>query len=275
MKNEDKKKDDAENKEDKKLPFVKKSDDEDEDDKKKDKEMDKALISEADLEKSLSALEQVTKSGKPARKQELLQKSLSGLASAAEQEELSKMLLAKSDDGLTTQISKSLAPEGNETFEKALEVSDYLGEMHKSLTGSLTAVAEAIEKSETKREERELVLAKALLDIGKLVQQDARLIKSLQSELAKFAAAPARAPKTLGLVGASADIIEKSDAGESNGKVKLSKSDVQDTLDEMISKGFSSASGRDILMAATQFEVSGQIDPQLLREVVSFRKQQS
>lgn len=273
MKKEDMK-DDAQDK-DKKAPPFGKSDDKDKDDEKdsKDKEMDKSLISEDDLNKSLDALEQLTKSGKPARKQELLQKSLQGTATSAESEELSALLLAKSDDGLTSQIEKSLDKDSNETFAKSLDVSDYLGELHKSLSSSLGALASALEKGESKREEQSVVLAKALLDIGKLEQQNGRLIKSLSQKVAELSVSPARAPKSAGLVGASPDVLTKSE--DQSDKPTLRKSDIADTLDEMIMKGYTSPSGQDMLLASTHFEQTGRISEQLLREVASFRKKQS
>lgn len=226
-----------------------------------------------DLQKSLDKLEEFAKSeDAPSRKEELLAKAASGDLTKSENEELFGLLgggEAKSESTVGETVTKSLTD--NEPLQKSLDVSSYLQENHDALVKSLTAVGEAIEKSDTRRHEFAMLQAKALVDIGSMV-------KSMSEVLETMAGQPVSGPKSAGVSG-GARPLAKSFGGQSPSEDRLVKSDVLDALDglmeESMSKGMGGrlGNGEDISVATAKFESGNQISPYALKEVKRWRQE--
>ncbi len=272
MKSDEEEAEKAESEMDKMCGPDKKSMDSDEDEAEKAK-MDKSLISEADLLKSLDRLEHVAKSGIGARKQELLQKSLKAQLSDAENNELIKLLAGARDAGLREQVAKSMSGADNEELAKSIDVSNYIAELHKTLCDNMTSLATSIEKSESKSAERESVLAKGLLDLTKAMISQGRLVKSLQEKVDAFGRTPAHAPRAVH----NADQLAKSGHAAPQG-MRLSNDDVLDTLEQMMHKSIVdggdgvAVSGETFEQAISKFEQTQMIHPSLLNAVIQFRQ---
>lgn len=254
---------------------VKKAEEEEEgEEEAKKAKMDKSLISEEDLIKSLSRLEQVAKSGSGARKQELLQKSLAGSLSDGENVELIKLLSGVQEAGLREQVAKSMSGADNDELAKSIDVSSYIAELHKTLVDNMTSLATSIEKSEARSADRESVLAKGLLDLTKAMISQGRLVKSLQEKVDSFGRAPAHAPRAIHNV----DQLAKSGLAPSNPGLRLSNDDVLDTLEQMMHKSVVdggdgvAVSGETFEQAISKFEQTQMIHPSLLSAVVQFRQ---
>ena len=257
---------------------VKKAEEEDEEEEGEEKakkaKMDKSLISEEDLLKSLSRLEQVAKSGSGARKQELLQKSLAGNLSDGESSELIKLLSGIREAGLREQVAKSMSGADNDELAKSIDVSSYIAELHKTLVDNMTSLATSIEKSEARSADRESVLAKGLLDLTKAMISQGRLVKSLQDKVDSFGRAPAHGPRAVHNV----DQLAKSGLAPSNPGLRLSNDDVLDTLEQMMHKSIVdggdgvAVSGETFEQAISKFEQTQMIHPSLLNAVVQFRQ---
>lgn len=288
-KNGAKPQDEKDEKDGKKPPFLKgggvpggleasmdKSDDGDADDKKDEDKMDKSLITEEDLIKSVTKLEGVVQGSATGRRQELLKKALSGKLSDEEGAELAKSLTGASDKSLTEEIEKSLAADANEEFAKAFDGSKYLAEFHKSFVDNLTSVSLAFEKSDARRDEQSVVLAKAISDLTKAQIQQMRMLKSVQQRLGIIAQQPARAPKAATTEAMAKSQAERIGGGQPTGS--LSPVDVLDTLEAMFAKSMENGgegiavTGEKYEEAISKFEQTNQIHPALLSEVVRFRR---
>lgn len=233
--------------------------------KKDDDDMDKSEgVTEDDLQKSLDLLDDFAKSDDAvSRKEELLTKASSGDLSEDERDELFKALGGedKADDA-EEPISKSLSE--NNTIQDALDVSDYLAEQHTELVKSLDAVGDEIRKSDNRRHEFNLILAKAVKDIGTLVKAVSERIGVIEDQ-------PARAPKSVG-----AAPLQKSFGGTPEGE-QLNKSQVLGALEAMnvdaMSKGEQKVAGEDMLHAIAKFEQTNFISPKMMDAVKAFRAQ--
>lgn len=229
-----------------------------------------------DLEKSLQKLEAVIQAGDTtSRKEVLLQKSLKGDdLSKAEREELFQLLGGASDRPATPAVGDQLTKgmQENPNLQKALDVSEYLAAQHEELCKSLTDLGAIVEKSDTRQQEFNLVLAKAVYDT-------ASLVKGMSEKLGVIASQPARPPKSAGVQ--AGQVLNKSFGGqppaeESN---QLSKGDVLNVLDDMMAKSMSagtggvSRGGEDLLMAISKYEQTSAISPTLLREVVAHQQE--
>ena len=240
----------------------------------KSKKMDKSLISEDDLLKSMARLEEVAKGGVGARKQELLKKSLSAALSDDENAELIKLLAGARDGGLREQVTKSMSGADNEELAKSIDVSNYIAELHKTLCDNMTSLATSIEKSESKSAERESVLAKGLLDLTKAMISQGRLVKSLQEKVDAFGRTPAHGPRAA----QSREQLAKSGVASQAEGPSLSANQVLDTLEMMFQKSLSGGgdgvaiSGETYEEAISKFEQTQRIHPQLLQAVVQFRQ---
>jgi len=226
-------------------------------------------VTGGDLERSLQKLEEFAKSQDvPSRKEELLSKAGGAELSEAERAELFNLLGGQPTGGVADTLTKGLTD--NQTMKDALEVSAYLTEQHQELVKSLSAVGAEMEKSSARQGEFNLVLAKAVSDIGSL-------IKSMDDRMAAYEGQPAGAPKSRGVNAPITQPLQKSFGGQGAGGEQLSKSQVMDVLDVMhqssIQKGNHgmSESGEDLLNAIAKYETSSMISPALLKEVQSFR----
>lgn len=224
-----------------------------------------------DLEKSLQKLESIVDDGDvTSRKDNLLSKAQSGDdLSKSERDELFSLLGGEptdESDSTSDELTKGLSE--NDTLQKALDVSDYLSEQHTELCKSLTAVGEVIEKSDARQHEYNLVLAKAVAEVGNLVKAVAETVGAIANQ-------PARAPKSAGVQGGR--VLNKSFAGGPSDPNQLSKSDIMNTLDAMMEKSMTEGksgateSGFDLLTEIAKYEQTNTIAPRLLSEVKAFR----
>jgi len=248
-------------------------------------EMDKSVstISEDELSKSCEALEELVKGSLAGRKQELLKKAGDGSADDDEIKELRRLLKGKQPDSTEEQIEKSMATEGNEDLAKSIDVSDYLGEFHKSMTDSLSTLAKSLDKVELNSDQRTVALAKALLAVVRQTQRQEQILKSMADHLGGIRQQPVRGPRgaqNMGQAAARAEAIEKGLGGAPVGnRAQLSKNDVLDTLTMLLEKslstgseGMSALAGERYDEAATKYEMTNQISPAMLSEVIQFRR---
>lgn len=233
-------------------------------------EESKKSLTVGDLSKSLEALESFAKSGDlPSRKDMLLGKAGAGTLTKSEREELFNVLgggtvPATEEDAPAENIVKAMNE--NDDLQKALDVSDYLQEQHTEMVKSLRRVGDEIQKSDHRRHEFNLILAKAVKDIGEMV-------KSLSESVNVMAGQPAHAPKSAGVTTRSAQVLQKSFGGQLPDGEKLTKSQVLDALDglmeDSVNKGMSGATdfGEDIAMAVAKYEQTNMISRPMLDAV--------
>lgn len=147
---------------------------EEEEKKKKEREdaMDKSLAALAEVTKSLQGLMAASPIG---RREQLLSKGANGGLSAEESVELARMLSPAPE--LANTINKSFA--GPEIFD----ATPVIQEAFTAVVKSLGDVASFAEKSRTEQRNTEAVIAKALVSVGKLVQANCALTKSLSEKV--------------------------------------------------------------------------------------------
>jgi hypothetical protein len=248
-------------------------DDEDEDEEEMEMAKKSVDLTGDDLAKSLRKLHQLVESSdEVSRKDALLSKAQNGAdLSKSERDELFSLLGGgeKKQDSVSAQLVKGL--QDNSHIKDALDVSNYLSESHSELCKSLSSLGDYVSKSDARQHEFNLVLAKAVADVGNLV-------KSVAETVGAIAQAPARAPKSAGVRGA---VLEKSFAGAAPAGDQLSKAQILDTLESMMEKSMSdgsdgrSAGGHDLLMSIAKYESGNAIAPGLLAEVKQYRAQRS
>lgn len=220
-------------------------------------------LSQDDLERSLGKLETMaTDEDRTTRKQMLLEKAQSEELSADEQGELFTLLgNSEQPEGpaLSEQVVKGM--EDNEDLRKALDVSEYLQENQSELQKSLGMLADHIEKSDNRQHEFNIVLAKAVSDIGKKVL-------GMSERLGIVERQPARAPKSRG-----AQPLEKGFAGQAAQGEQLSKSEILGAMSEMVEKSVSEGrggaleDGTDLIVASSKYESFNTIAPSVLTQV--------
>ena len=247
---------------------------EEEENSEEEKEMgnDDKKVTGEDLQKSLDKLEEVaTHDDAPSRKEVLLGKANEGELKKSERDELFEILggapVSHDDSDLTDEITKSLTD--NDDLNNALnvDVSGYLREMNDSLVKSLETVGTAINQSENRQNEKFLVMAKAVHDIGSMV-------KSLADVQEEFLEKPAHKPKSLGLQGA--EPMHKSFGGADPAGENLSKSMMLNTMVDMTEKsldgeGDGKVAGEDMAYATAKFESDGLISPKMIDAVKQYR----
>ena len=230
-------------------------------------ESEKSLTA-GDLQKSLDRLTALATEGDgPSRKDTLLSKANADALNKSEREELFELLggAAPAVDEPGENIVKSMT--SNDTLQKALDVSEYLQEQHSEMVKSLRNVGEEIQKSDNRRHEFNLVMAKAIRDIGVMV-------KSLSEEIGTIGGQAARAPKSMGVK--AGQVLQKGFVGQSPARDDLSKSQVLDALDgmmeESMSKGGSGTleTGEDIALAVSKYEQTHMISKSMLGAAKSF-----
>lgn len=223
-----------------------------------------ADLSEDDLQKSLDQLSALTEDQAVSRKQQLLEKAQSSELEKSERDELFE-LLGKSEQpkkSLGEEVTKGLGE--NDTLQKALDVSDFLQEQHSELVKSLTTLADALEKSDARQHEFNLVLARAVSGIGQLT-------KSLGERVGVIESQPARAPKSRGIAGAQP--LEKGFVGAAASDGQLSKGEVLDELETMVQESMQKSlngmteEGLDLVTASSKYEQFNLISQGLLDQV--------
>ena len=225
-------------------------------------------LSEDDLQKSLDRLETYAQDGDTvSRKDSLLSKASSEELSKGEREELFELLGGEAttgdDPSLGETIAKSMGD--NETLQQALDVSDFLQEQHNELCKSLTTLADYQEESDKRQHEFNIVLAKAVADVGGLV-------KAMAEKVGAIAAQPARAPKSKGVNAP----LQKSFAGAVPGVERLTKSDIMRGLEGLMHETMEKSNGEtrlengvDILTEISKFEQTGFLHPSVEETVRS------
>lgn len=221
-------------------------------------------VSEADFQKSLDRLEAEANTGnQETRRSALLAKAQSGDLDPEERDELFAIMGGgdTANKSLGSEVTEGL--NSNETLQKAYDVSDFLAEHNLELTKSLDLLSAKVEAQDNRQHEFNLVLAKAMVDTGKL-------IKAMSERLGVIASQPAREPKARG-----AQPLQKSMVGGSlppEGD-NLSKSQIQDALDDMMQKSVDSGNqgvspgGMDIAVETAKFEMSNKLSPKMFAEV--------
>jgi len=234
--------------------------DEDEEMEKKIKKAKKSVdLSENDLQQSLDKLVTLAGDDADSRKQVLLSKAQEVELSKAEQAELFNLLggQEEKDETLGEEIIKGL--EENDTLQKALDVSDYLQEQHTELVKSLQAMGDALAKSDNRQHEFNLVLAKAMSQMG-------QHIVTMSERLGVIEQQPVRGPKSKGLAPLSKSFANRPGEG-------MSKSQILDAMDEMtqvsFEKGMSgvAVNGEDLSVAISKYEQFNALSPAMLAQV--------
>ena len=231
-------------------------------------------LSEDDLIKSLDKIAELTKSETPdAKKRTLLQKALSEGLSTEENADLQVLLGGGSlEPTLSDEVAKSLNPEEDSALAKSIDVSDALGEIHGGIVSALQALGETIEKGGNHQGEVNLVLAKGLLDIGKLAQQTNTLVKALDENLNAAARQPIGGRRS---VVRPSDVVSKAHAG-GDPAASVSKGEAMGLMSEMLQKSMEAGDkGRasELNNAITKIELLGDVDPNVMAQVADYRRQ--
>jgi len=222
---------------------------EDEDQEESEKSTD---LTEDDLQKSLDQLESlVAEEDKPTRKQQLIEKAQSaGELEKSERDELFSLLGGEVEDEphLSDDIEKSMSD--------VVDVSEYLDRQHEALTKSLSVLADHVEKSDNRQNEFNMILAKAVGQVGKSVQ-------AISERLIAIEDTPARAPKSHG-----AQPMQKSFANAPQATDQPTRVQILDALEDM-SKSYNGTleDGTDLLTAIVKYESTGAISQALLERV--------
>lgn len=239
----------------------------------------KSEVTVDDFQKSLDQLEEIAKADDPeSRKKELLSKAQSGEElSVDERDELYKALgnedtAVEDDPDIVKSVQDAMAPADNEPLQKALDVSEYLEAQHDAITASLSELAKAMDSSDQRQHEFNLVFAKAFHQVGELV-------KGMSERLGVIEHQPARAPKSKGIPANSApEVVQKSFAGGEGAppEGQLSKSEILDGLEGLMkSCNGTAACGEDIVHATAKYESCNEISKAMLAEVTDFAKSQA
>lgn len=227
-----------------------------------------------DLEKSLQALEAAAEDDEVSRKDVLLEKAKTGLVKA-EQDELYQ-LLGKESEGkanLSEEIVKGMTE--NKDLQDALDVSEYLREQHIELCKSLEDLADVVEKGGNRQYEFNRSLARGVAQTGMAVMAMSDMVKSIATRIGVVEQEPARAPKAMR---STSQPMEKSFGGQPAQSEQLSKSQILDTLEEMLQEsvekgqGGASIDGTDLAVAAAKMESFGAISDRLLGQVKARRQ---
>lgn len=224
------------------------------------------------FQKSLDELESLAGGGGSVenRKDELLAKAMSGDLSEEEREYLFKALGGEApvDDNPTIvdDVTKSFT--NNETIQKALDVSEYLEANHEANLDALTALGSVIEKSETRQHNFNIILAKA-------VHQSGELLKAVSHRMGIIERQPAHAPRSQGVnQPANGNVIEKGFGGDTPPEEQMSKSEILDTMEQMMQKSHpDSQEANQILLATAKYEQTNNLTKSMFGKVLKFRQE--
>lgn len=230
-------------------------------------------FSEDDLIKSLDKIEELAKAATPdAQKRTLLQKALNEGLNEEENGNLQVLLSGGSlEPTLGEEVSKALNPEEDSALAKSIDVSDALGEIHGGIVTALQTLGETIEKGGNRQSEVNLVLAKGLLDIGKLAQHTNSLIKSLEEQFNMVSRQPV-GPRRSAV--RPSEVVAKSHAGQPAAD-NVSKAEVMGLMSEMLQKSMESgnkALASELNSAITKIELTGDVEPRHLAQVADYRQ---
>jgi len=230
-----------------------------------DSTVEKSIVTEEELKKSMDALETILQGSEDGRKKALFEKGMQGSITPDEQAELMRLMAGANEAG----VSKSLADSmGADTLKKSVDITPYLDEFHATMTKSLVTVGEQLDKSDRLRQEQIVVLAKGLLDIGRVVAENAVLVKSFGERLGVALQQPAQTRRAV--TAAPAGAAPAASLGNT-----LSKSDVSDILFDMQTKSKDGIAkcGEDLTYAISNWEQFNSLSDAMKAEVAAFRRQ--
>ncbi len=242
-------------------------------DKKKGGYTGKSAVTIDDFQKSLDELESLAGGGSVEnRKDELLAKAMTEDLSEDEREFLFKALGgdAPADDNpqIVDDITKSFT--GNDTIQKALDVSEYLEANHEATVDALTTLGGVIEKSETRQHNFNIILAKA-------VHQTGELLKAVSHRMGIIERQPAHGPRSQGVnqpQPAAGNVIEKGFGGDTPAEEQMSKGEILDTMEQMMQKSHpDSQEASQILLATAKYEQTNKLSKSMFGKVAKFRQE--
>lgn len=256
-------------------------DDDDADESGNEEDGYKKSLSEGDevvevsaLSKALDTLSNLVDQSDPeTRKEALLQKSMEGDLTEWENQELLDILAGgevAAQEGLAKSVLSGLNPELNEDLEKSIEVSEYLRAHHQGTVEAVTELADTMEKSQAKTDQFQLVLAKAIVSVGRELENLSKSIDGWGNQPLSQRPRSAQTHRQ-----AKAQVMEKSFAGGTPEGQKLSRTDVMNVLESMNRESFAkgnnglSASGEDLTVAISKYEQTNRMSKALAAEVIS------
>lgn len=234
----------------------------------------KSDLTEADLLKSLQALQQIADNSTPtSRKDMLLEKAKSSQLSKSETDELFGLMGGGNVQPPATLSSTVTAGlQTNDTIQKAIDVSDYLASHQEEMVKSLNALAQAVEQQDRRQHEFNLVLAKATCDMGTVIKAIGDRVGAMESQ-------PAHAPKSVTATRALAkSFMGQAPDGDAGW---MTRGDVLQTMTTMMEKSMQDGQGgiapcgEDLLGAVAKYEQTGLISKALQENVIEFRKSRS
>jgi hypothetical protein len=159
-------------------------------------------LTEDDLSKAINVLNGFVTSADPiSRKKALLNKAMTDDLSSDELDELVKSLDSSNtndvttvDDDFTSSISDSLE---TDTMQKALDVSDYLKELHDGLVKSLNSLENEFNGNASKQHTFNITLAKGIVSVGKGLVEMRDSISDLKKSIDSFGNEPVRKPTSV------------------------------------------------------------------------------
>lgn len=236
---------------------------------------DEGVLTEEALVKSLQTLESVVAASPEGRKNALLSKALNGPLTNEETTELTQILSGKLSKGLGATVGETLTV--GDDLQKSFDATPFIDHLNADLTKAMALIAESVEKSDTARQNEVVVLAKGLLDLGKLLQANNALVKSLaagQQQVAEVLGVIRRQPVAAPRSGNVTSQVGTAVA--SPAATTLTKSDVSEILHQMlVTSPDGLVKGFDVAVEAAQYEQFNQFSsPQFEAEVIAFAKKQ-
>lgn len=231
---------------------------------------EQAAVSQDALEKALTQLNELAKSSKD-EKQELLQKAMSTELSKEENSRLIELMsgVKAPQDTLAKSVTAQLQPENVPEVQEAVDVSKYLNAFNKGTLAALSTICDTMEKSDSQQHEFNIVLAKAVSQVG-------QLMKSLNDKVEKWAQQPAEQPKAARTtVQAQTQTIQKSFVGQE--QEQISKGECLNLLEEMHmtslqkGRGGLSSCGEDLQKSIAKYEMTGSMSRPLVNELMAYR----
>lgn len=228
-------------------------------------------VEATELTKALGQLADLVKASDPAsRKRELFEKSSGGDdLTSEEQAELVGLISGGGASGSGDLAKSALAAlnlEGSDALKKSVEVSPYLQAHHEGSVEAIRVLADAVEKSQNATSGFNVVLAKAIVQVG-------RGLDDLRKSLDHWGDRPMSRPRSAQTPAqAKAQVIEKSFAGEADASERLSKGQVLSYLEAMhksAPNGMASC-GEDLMMAIAKFDSTQHMSKSLYVELKDY-----
>lgn len=227
-------------------------------------------LDEDDLQKALDKVVAHAEEGSDlSRKEALLQKALESDLSDEENNEL-LALMGGSGATESEPLAKSATSglEADDRLQKSVEVSPFLHGIVDGLEKGLTVIADEVEKSRNQQGEFNVVLAKAIKQVG-------MLCKSLDDRLGNIEEQPAGPPRAMQRR-PQGQPINKSMAGQDPTEDRLSKGEALEIMEAMniaaLRKGDKDASDQ-ITKSIAKFESTNHMSKAMVQKVMGFRAQ--